>query len=244
MVFINRPGNTVTSFSLSADHPHSLQAVETEDGSLTLRSERFGATYHSVQGAKEESRHVFINHGLLHFLDQHPRKELHILEIGFGTGLNAFLTFLEAERLALKVYYHTVEAFPVPMETVKQLNFSQGHLPLEQLVFEKMHEQAWGVEQKLSAYFYFGKHFKKIETFQLSQSIDLIYFDAFSPKEQPELWTEDIFKKMYMLLTEKGMLVTYCAQGQMKRNMKAAGFRVRALKGFAAKREMTVGYRA
>lgn len=228
---------------LSEEQPHTLRPVETEDGSLTLLNEHFGATYHATQGAREESRHVFINHGLLLFLKENSKKELRILEIGFGTGLNAFLSFLEAERLGVTIRYHAVEYYPVPVELLRQLNFSENHLKEEQAVFMKMHEQAWGKEQQLSEHFYLTKYFEKIETFQLSQVFDLIYFDAFSPKEQPELWTEEIFKRMYALLNEAGMLVTYCAQGQMKRNMKAAGFRVKALKGFAVKREMTVGYR-
>lgn len=228
---------------MSADQPHILKLLETEDGSLTLLSGRFGATYHATQGAKEESKHVFINHGLLLFLKQHPKKELRILEIGFGTGLNAFLSFLEAERLAVTIHYHAVDYYPVPADLVRQLNFSKSYSEEEQAVFMTMHEQAWDKEQQLSAHFFLSKHLEKIERFHSSQRFDLIYFDAFSPKEQPELWTEAIFKKMYALLNETGMLVTYCAQGQMKRNMKAAGFRVKALKGFAVKREMTVGYR-
>jgi len=228
---------------LSEEQPHMLRPVETEDGSLTLLNERFGATYHATQGAREESRHVFINHGLLLFLKENSKKELSILEIGFGTGLNAFLSFLEAERLRVTIRYHAVEYYPVPVDLVRQLNFSDGHSQDEQAVFMKIHEQAWGEEQKLSEHFYLTKYFEKIETFQLSQMVDLIYFDAFSPKEQPELWTEEVFKNMYAMLDKAGMLVTYCAQGQMKRNMKAAGFCVKALKGFAVKREMTVGYR-
>lgn len=225
-----------------SDRPHTLRPVETEDGSLTLFSGRFGATYHSVQGAKEESRHVFINHGLLLFLNQHPQKTLSVLEIGFGTGLNAFLTFLEAERLAVNIHYHTVEYYPVPPEIIGQLNFIQNHSDEEQAVFKEMHKLAWSYKQQLSEHFSFCKHLENIASFHLPQSFDLIYFDAFSPKEQPELWTEEIFRNMHSLLHEKGMLVTYCAQGQMKRNMKAAGFKVKALKGFAAKREMTVGH--
>lgn len=223
------------------DHTHMLKPIETEDGSLTLYSERFGATYHSVLGAKEESKHVFINNGLRLFLERYPQKTLRILEIGFGSGLNAFLTFIEAERLKVNIHYHTVEAYPVPLEIVHQLNFMEHHSPDERVVFKKMHEQAWGVEQPLSEHLSFSKHLENMESFYVAQRFDLIYFDAFSPKEQPGLWTEDMFKKMYVLLKEKGMLVTYCAQGQMKRNMKTAGFKVKALKGFAAKREMTVG---
>ncbi len=186
---------------------------------------------------------MFINNGLRFFLDQYPKKEVRILEIGLGTGLNAFLTFLESQHSGLGVDYHAVERYPVPPEIARQLNVAKGYSVEEAAVFSRMHEQAWNEKRRLSARFQFTKHLTKAETFRPEQSFDLIYYDAFSPGEQPELWTEEVFGNMYALLNENGMLVTYCAQGQMKRNMKAAGFRVKALKGFAAKREMTVAYR-
>ncbi len=226
------------------DHPHILKPIETEDGSLTLLSERFGATYHATQGAKEESRHVFIHNGLLFFLQQNPKKTVSILEVGFGTGLNTFLTFLETQHAGISVDYQAVELYPVPMEIARQLNFAKDYPGDEAAVFLRMHEQAWNERHLLSATFQLTKHLAKAETFRAEQSFDLIYYDAFSPKEQPELWTEAVFRNMYALLNGNGLLVTYCAQGQMKRNMKAAGFKVKALKGFAAKREMTVGYRS
>lgn len=228
---------------MSTEHLHTLATVETKDGSFTLRSERFGATYHALQGAMEESRHVFLNNGLLPFIAQHPKKPCCILEIGFGTGLNAFLSFLEAKNSATAIRYHAVEWYPVPSEIVRQLNFSNGYSEEEGAVFLRMHEQPWGEEEKHHDLFYLTKHLEKTETFQSTHTFDIIYFDAFSPKDQPELWTEAIFRNMFSLLNENGMLVTYCAQGQMKRNLKAAGFTVKALKGFATKREMTVAYR-
>jgi tRNA U34 5-methylaminomethyl-2-thiouridine-forming methyltransferase MnmC len=229
---------------LSTDRQHIVKPVETKDGSLTLISERFGATYHATQGAKEESRHVFINNGLLRFRAEHSRTALKVLEIGFGTGLNTFLTFLEARRLGLVIDYQAVELYPVPMEIAKQLNFTKDYSSDEETVFLRMHEQAWNETHPLSETFHLTKHLAKAETFRAEQKFDLIYFDAFSPKEQPELWTKIVFRNMYSLLSEPGMLVTYCAQGQMKRNMKAVGFQVKALKGFAVKREMTVAYRS
>lgn len=228
---------------MSADHPHILKPVETKDGSLTLVSGRFGATYHSLHGAVEESRHVFINNGLLFFLHRNPKKALRILEIGFGTGLNTFLTCLETKHLGITVDYQAVELYPVPMEIAKQLNFTKDYPGDEAAVFLRMHEQAWNEKHPLSGTFHLTKHLAKAETFRSGRAFDLIYYDAFSPKEQPELWTETVFRNMYALLSEHGLLVTYCAQGQMKRHMKAAGFKVKALKGFAAKREMTVAYR-
>lgn len=228
---------------MSTEQSHTLAPVETKDGSFTLRSERFGATYHALQGAMEESRYVFLNNGLLPFMARHPKASYRILEIGFGTGLNAFLSFLEAKRSAIEIHYHAVELYPVPPEIARQLNFVRGYSEEEGTVFLRMHEQPWDKEEKLYEAFYLSKHLVKTETFHSDLKFDIIYFDAFSPKDQPELWTEQIFQNMFSLLNEKGMLVTYCAQGQMKRNLKAAGFSVKALKGFATKREMTVAYR-
>ena len=226
---------------MDPENEHSITAIETGDGSFTLRSGRFGATYHSVQGAGEESRHVFINNGLLPYLERQATKRIRILEIGFGTGLNAFLTFLQAQEKLLGIDYHAVELYPVPVEIASRLNFTRNHSPEEHAAFLRMHECSWNSKVAISSNFELTKHLAKIEEFKGMQDFDLIYFDAFSPKEQPELWTEEIFKNMYALLGAHGRLVTYCAQGQMKRNLKAAGFSVKALKGFASKREMTVG---
>lgn len=143
----------------------------------------------------------------------------------------------------MSVDYHAVELYPIPLAIAKQLNFTKDYSREEEAAFLRMHEQAWNERHPLSGEFHLTKHLAKAETFQSPQTFDLIYFDAFSPKEQPELWTEPVFRNMYALLNEQSMLVTYCAQGQMKRNMKAAGFKVKALKGFAVKREMTVAYR-
>lgn len=226
---------------MNTEDEHNITAVETGDGSFTLRSGRFGATYHSVQGAEEESRHVFITNGLLPYVKQYAADTIRVLEIGFGTGLNAFLTFLQAQEKNLIVDYHAVELYPVPLEMVSRLNFTRAYSEQVQTAFLRMHECPWNSMVAISSNFELTKHLVKIERFQGQQSFDVIYFDAFSPKEQPELWTEEIFKSMYALLCAHGRLVTYCAQGQMKRNLKAAGFSVKALKGFATKREMTLG---
>lgn len=222
---------------------NSLEILETADGSCTLRSLRFDATYHAVQGAEGESSHVFIGGGLQSLLSDSPAASLNILEIGFGTGLNAFLTLQEIERAHVSVDYHAVELYPVPIGVAAQLPPARHKVTTLRDTFLRMHTLPWGTTENLSPQFRFSKHLLPIEEFRHRPYFDLIYFDAFSPKEQPELWTESVFRNMYESLKPQGRLVTYCAQGQMKRNLKAAGFRVKAQKGFAAKREMTLAVR-
>ena len=218
---------------------HPISFLVTDDHSHTLFSERFKATYHSTRGAMSESKHVFIENGLQFFYEQYNSKEISILEIGFGTGLNAFMTYLFAKEHGLKINYHTIEAFPVPFTQANKLNYSSELSDQEKIVFHQMHEQEWNRGEEIAKDFLLTKYLGLVEEFNTLQNFNIIYFDAFSPSEQPELWTEHIFKSMFDLLEKNGVLVTYCAQGQMKRNMKSAGFKVVALPGFGGKREMT-----
>ena len=213
----------------------------TDDESHTLFSEKFKATYHSTRGAISESKHVFIQNGLQYVHEKFQAKEISILEVGFGTGLNAFMTYLYAKERGLKINYHSIEAYPVQLAAASQLNYTNEFLEQDKLVFNQMHQQEWNKEGQVSYSFTLTKHLCLLEEFTSQQKFDIIYFDAFSPSEQPELWTEQMFKKMYDLLHEKGVLVTYCAQGQMKRNMKQVGFKVQSLPGALGKREMTRG---
>lgn len=220
---------------------HPISFLVTDDHSHTLFSERFKATYHSTRGAMSESKHVFIENGLQFFYEQCNLKEISILEIGFGTGLNAFMTYLYAKEHDLKINYQSIEAFPVPITKATQLNYTSDFSENEKVVFNQMHQQEWNREGAISKNFSFMKHLGLLEEFETQQKFNVIYFDAFSPSEQPELWTEHIFKNMFDLLEDNGVLVTYCAQGQMKRNMKSAGFKVQSLPGALGKREMTRG---
>lgn len=223
---------------MSMNTDSNTQIILTKDGSTTLYSKHFNATYHSKFGAVEESKHVFINHGLLPVVSS-GNSEISILEIGFGTGLNALLTYFETKNKNINIIYHAVEFFPIPIAMVKELNF--GFFDNETLaVFEKMHALEFGVLNNLSSFFSLIKYNEQIENFSKILNVDIIYFDSFSPREQPELWTENVFKNMYNMLKVGGRLVTYCAQGQMKRNMKSAGFKVKALHGYGNKREMTL----
>ncbi len=218
---------------------HEVKLVETKDGSTTFFSELFQTTYHSTDGSVEESMHVFIRNGLHYALNLVEQKEIHILEIGFGTGLNALLTLMESAKYDVTIHYHTIELYPLWLENIEQLNFTEQLDKVYDECFKQMHWQKWGATEKIAANFYMTKILESVESFDTDVKFDLIYFDAFSPKEQPELWTEAIFCKMYSFLKTKGSLVTYCAQGQMKRNMRAVGFKTTALPGFGSKREMT-----
>lgn len=218
---------------------HQTSLIKTRDGSNSLFSEQFNTSFHSLFGAIEESKHVFIEQGLKPLLNT-EQKEISIIEIGFGTGLNTLLTIREVLQKPITINYHAVEFYPIAFEKINELNYFKDDTTLDAL-FKKIHLQEWNQTRAVLPHFNLTKHWLQIEKFKIPIKADVIYFDAFSPREQPELWTEDIFLNMYSMLKWPGKLVTYCAQGQMKRNLKSAGFIVKALPGFANKREMTIG---
>ena len=209
--------------------------IQTRDGSTTIHIEEWDECYHSRFGAIQEAQHVFIKKGLSLF----ENHSVSILEIGFGTGLNAFVTFLEAPKMNQTIHYVGVEAYPVSLEEAASMNYvAELDAEKERPVFEKMHDCHW--EEKTS----FGDHFCLTKRKQFFADIDdveqfdLIYFDAFGYDVQPELWTAAIFKKMYDALKPKGVLVTYAARGVIKRNMQEVGFSVEKMEGAPGKREM------
>ena len=208
----------------------------TKDGSPTLYVAELDEHYHSIHGALQESLHVFIDAGLR----ARNQTQVSILEIGFGTGLNALLTAIEAENLNLKVEYTGIEKYPVTVDELARLNFDElpSILPSLQLL-NNMHEVPWNKPIEITAHFTLTKRQQDFKQIDDIEKFDLIYFDAFAPSAQPNLWTEDIFKRMYNALKANGILVTYCAKGQVKRNMKAAGFSIECLPGPPGKREMT-----
>jgi len=213
------------------------ELLQTADGSETIHLPEIDEQYHSKHGALQESKHVFIKMGLKHVI---PRiKELSILEIGFGTGLNALLTFFEAKENNLKVEYTTVEAYPVIVSEWSALNYGKmiDHNNAQQ-VFEQMHSVAWETAINLSDNFIIQKQQKKFESITDNNTYDLIYFDAFGARVQPELWTESIFNIMYTAMKKGGVLVTYAAKGSARRAMQAVGFEVERLEGPPGKREM------
>ena len=220
-----------------------LEIRQTKDGSNTLYVPELNEHYHSVHGALQESQHVFIKHGLEHVLSS--KKDIKILEVGFGTGLNAILTYPFALAQKAFIQYDTLEKFPLSQEVVKQLQFEKAILnPELHDAFLKMHAAPWNEPVDLIPYFALQKMHETLEEFVAPQSYyDLVYFDAFAPEKQPELWTEAMFEKLYNAVRPGGVLVTYCAKGSFKRSLKAAGFAVEALPGPPGKREMTRGVR-
>lgn len=211
---------------------------ETEDGSHSLFSEEFNVSYHSKFGAIQETKHVFIEAGLRY--KAVLGKELRILDIGFGTGLNAFMTLLEAEKRGLSVDYTGVEAFPISKELSDKLNYPEltGH-PEKEEIFRQLHSDNWGETVQYTETFKATKVKKKFQELDFKERFDIVYFDAFAPGSQPELWEAPVLQIMHDALVKGGVLVTYCAKGDVKRTLKAIGFEVEKLTGPPGKREMT-----
>ncbi len=209
--------------------------IVTADGSKTIHMVDWDEQYHSKHGAVQEAYHVFIKSGLSLF----SNCRVAILEIGFGTGLNALITMIEAENLRLKIRYTGVEAYPVLPEELLQLNYVQqlNALPFEQN-FHDMHISPWEKGININNNFILFKQQKDFLEIDDENRYDLIYFDAFGARVQPELWTDSIFFKMFNALKSKGVLVTYAAKGSVRRAMLSVGFRVERLPGPLGKREM------
>jgi tRNA U34 5-methylaminomethyl-2-thiouridine-forming methyltransferase MnmC len=214
-----------------------LKLVTTDDGSHTIHHTLLGENYHSLHGAVQESRHVFIKTGLNTFVKN--EQPLNILEIGLGTGLNAFLSFIETIDQDLRIKYTAVEPYPVHEALIKELNYPRV-LKAENWsnLFENLHNCSWSLDIKLSEQFNFIKINSPLHKTDLAPVFDLIYFDAFSPEIQPEMWSLDVFQKLHNSLKDGGCLVTYCAKGEVKRTMKAAGFKVESHDGPPGKREI------
>lgn len=210
--------------------------IKTNDGSTTIHIEDWDESYHSKHGAIQEAYHVFIKNGLDTFKDN---SKVSILEIGFGTGLNAFITFLESQKRNLTIDYVGVEAYPISKEEVGQLNY------VEQLkadkykdVFDKIHSSCWEKTQELNETFILTKRKQFFQDIHDIEKYDLIYFDAFGFPVQPELWSEEIFKKMFCALLPNRTLVTYACRTSIRKAMLSAGFQVEKLPGAPGKREM------
>ncbi|MCC8358423.1 tRNA (5-methylaminomethyl-2-thiouridine)(34)-methyltransferase MnmD [Salinimicrobium sediminilitoris] len=215
------------------------EIIKTGDGSATIFIPEWNEHYHSKHGALQEALHVFIKTGFYHFLEKNKPTQLSILEIGFGTGLNALLTFFEAERNEVKVNYTGVEAYPVSAEELSALDYAEVVSENNASeVFQKLHGTDWEKWNDISPLFSLQKEKKFFSEISESEEFDLIFFDAFGPRVQPELWSEEVFRNMYRTLKENGVLVTYSAKGDVRRAMQAAGFVVERLPGPPGKREM------
>jgi len=212
--------------------------ITTLDGSKTIQIEGWNEQYHSIHGALQEAKHVYINAGLKTFLERQPKQNaLTILEIGFGTGLNALLTALESLNISLEICYHGIEAYPVEAEELQALGYDTL-IGSDPSIFQNIHNCSWHENHKILPHFSIVKRQAFFSEITEANAFDVIYFDAFGPRVQPDLWIESIFKKMYEALRPNGLLVTYCAKGSVRRCMQAVGFEVERLPGPPGKREM------
>jgi len=215
----------------------------TKDGSSTLLHPKYNALYHSTYGAIEESNFVYINAGLFAVLssetEQDVKQPCSILEVGFGSGLNAFNTFLKTEALPVDINYVGIETFPVGLDIVEKLNYPELFLKKDkQDIFNTMHEVSWEEAHQISNQFTLEKRNHDIFNLKIRNHFDVIYYDAFGPGAQPELWTAPIFEIMYEALKKNGVLITYCAQGAARRAMISVGFKVERLPGPPNKRHI------
>ena len=206
----------------------------TADGSHTLFIPEMDEHYHSVNGAVQESRHVFIEAGL----HQLEREDITVFEIGFGTGLNAFLSLLDAEQHRKRITYYSTELYPLSMEVVQSLNYGELISEERKEDFYALHEAEWNVSVPITEHFVLHKIEGDSNRCVLPKGIDLVYFDAFAPDKQPEMWHQEIFDRLYACMRERGVLTTYCAKGVVRRMMKEAGYSVERIPGPPGKREM------
>jgi tRNA U34 5-methylaminomethyl-2-thiouridine-forming methyltransferase MnmC len=214
----------------------SLKIITTHDGSHSLLHEQLNETYHSIHGAIQESKHVFIEHGLA-FVQNSGKQEMQILEVGFGTGLNALLTLQYALTHKLIIHYTTVEAFPVEENVWSKLNYTES--TDSRIWFQKLHHANWDEWINISPEFQIRKLKSTLQEVALEQEyFDLIYFDAFAPNKQPEMWEVTLLKKVVEAVKPKGVFVTYCAKGQLKRDLRSLQLTIESLPGPPGKREM------
>jgi len=208
--------------------------ITTEDGSHTLFIPELNENYHSIHGAEQESKHVFIEAGFKPFA---KADKINILEIGFGTGLNTLLTFCESKKNNIEIFYTSIEKYPLTDKEVSKLNYGTKNEKRKE-IFTLLHKVEWESFVKISNNFNLKKIKTDLKDFIINNKFDLIYFDAFAPDIQSDLWSVTIFEKMYSCLNSGGCLTTYSAKGQVRRNMQEAGFTVERLPGPPGKREM------
>ena len=215
-----------------------LKIITTHDGSHSLLNSELNETYHSVHGARQESMHVFIKHGLDFVIQQQHKNPVKILEVGFGTGLNALLTAHHAQTHAVKIEYTCPETYPVNESIWQQLNYPQGEV--ESKIFYNLHHASWNEWTEPVPDFMLNKINTTLQLASLGHRyFDLVYFDAFAPNKQPEMWALPMLQKTIESLVSNGVFVTYCAKGQLKRDLLSLGTSVETLQGPPGKREMT-----
>ncbi|MGA3014459.1 MAG: tRNA (5-methylaminomethyl-2-thiouridine)(34)-methyltransferase MnmD [Bacteroidales bacterium] len=214
----------------------NIQPIITKDGSSTLFIPELNEHYHSIHGAVQESMHIFIQNGY----SQIHASSIRIFEAGFGTGLNTYLTMLTAEQERKTVHYTSVEKYPLGENVVKLLNYTEKADVKKAKVFQALHDAQWDIDVNISDHFTLFKMRGDLKDLKLQDSIyDLVYFDAFGPDVQPDLWTEEIFTVLFRSMKKNACLVTYSVKGSVKRALKTAGFILEKLPGPPGKREIT-----
>ncbi|MEJ2594096.1 MAG: tRNA (5-methylaminomethyl-2-thiouridine)(34)-methyltransferase MnmD [bacterium] len=213
----------------------SFDIRKTGDGSHTLFHRELDESYHSLYGAVEESKHVFIDAGLAYFPQEVP--ELNVLEVGYGTGLNALLSYIWAQQYKRKVKYYGIEAFPPDRELINHLNHARI-LDVDNIVYQNFHPDP-ATLKKIGSHFTLQVENLSIHKVELSDNaFQVVFFDAFSPVKQPEMWTAELFRKIHTSMVRGGVLTTYSSSGLVKRALRSAGFKVKRLPGPPGKHEM------
>lgn len=215
-----------------------VEIILTKDGSHSLRNKKLDETYHSIHGAWQESVHVFIKNGLDYLLPFHHTQPVNILEVGFGTGLNTLLTLNKSKEIQpASIEYTSIEAFPLGEEIWSQLNYTDRTEVTD--YYYEIHKTSWGHKRQLTPNFTLLKLHTSIQEVELEQGrYDLVYFDAFAPNKQPEMWDLSILKKINQAMARHSIFVTYCAKGQLKRDLRILGMKVETLAGPPGKKEM------
>lgn len=207
---------------------------KTADGTYTLYIPEIDEHYHSVNGAAVEARHVYLTEALKH----HGGKSVSVLEVGFGTGLNAFLTLLESIREGITIHYTTLELYPLDAEQVRLLNYGAQLAPEYAQLYFALHDAPWNEPVEITEGFILEKRNCDLLTCELEGDYDVVYFDAFAPEKQGEMWSEKIYGRIFERMTPGGVMTTYCAKGVVRRGFQAVGFTVERIPGPPGKREM------
>jgi tRNA U34 5-methylaminomethyl-2-thiouridine-forming methyltransferase MnmC len=215
---------------------NDLEIITTADGSHSLLNKRLNETYHSVHGAMQESIHVFIKNGLDFYRQRFQANSVAILEVGFGTGLNALLTLEYAFKNRLDVTYTTLETSPLPKEIWSRLNFCDGQESKQH--FKLLHEAPWDSLETVVPGFKLRKVNQSVHDVVVAAGYQVVYFDAFAPGKQPDIWTLPVLERVTAGMTGPGVFATYCARGQLKRDLRSLGLDVQTLAGPPGKKEM------
>ena len=216
----------------------SLNIINTSDGSHTLYNEKINETYHSIHGAIQESEYIYINSGINYFIKNHKKEKIKILEIGFGTGLNALLTYKFSLSNKYTFHYNTIESNPLKMEIVNKLNYIDILGKKYRDIFTLIHSQKSDEEIEISSKLFFNKQIIRLEEFKSKKKYDIIFFDAFAPSKQPNIWRAQNLQKVYDAMEKNAILVTYCSSGKFKKTLEKLGYKIEVISGPPGKKEM------